>query len=155
LPWRIQVGFRARPIDLVIIQERDEVERFFNQSLKQALYLLYGNASVFNNLSGAKQTQMIASIIGESFNFSDYEEVCTELRPRTRDIQLLPVRVLKYGDPRIYQRPITIKTLEDQLSDNLTVQSALAMIMGSDPMFDGWIVIAQGVQVGIALANNS
>lgn len=147
LPWRVTVRFRAQPSDLLVSSnDRLEVERLFNQSLKQSLYLLYGNGAVFNNLSGSKQTTLAASVTGDSFNFSDYEEVCLELRPRLRDIQLLPLRVLKHQDHQMYQRPI--RALEDPANFlALTVKSAVMTTIGTDPTFDGLIALAQGVQV--------
>lgn len=113
VPWRIRLHFSNYPSSQLLPLEPDQVaptiERSFNNSLKQALFLQYGNSKVAMNISKQTHQRLWDSI--QTSNYKLYQQINADLQvlpSSNTGIQLIPIRLFVDSNPPI-QRPCTGK----------------------------------------------
>lgn len=160
-PWTIQIHFQSFPTKVLLrCSSIEESKRLFNHSLKQALYVIYGNSSKFAGQSVENKLLLWEAVrTGEYIKFN---QITTALRPSSPlKIRCIPVRVLLYADSsfRTLQKPISaikpsseVTTLRDAISINLPTCDLCEMedyvlIQGvripfNAPLFELWCAFA-------------
>ena len=91
-PWKISIHFQAYPKS-VLIYKHVEVEKVFFHSMKQALFMLYSNARVFNDLSIENQ-QLIWKGVVEARGSLQESLFNTVLKLPKDQVKLIPVRLI-------------------------------------------------------------
>ena len=106
VPWRIRLHFSNYPSSQLLPLEPDQVdtiiERTFNNSLKQALFLQYGNSKVAMGMSKQIHQRLWDSI--EASNYKLYQQINVDLQTSPTGIQLIPIRLFVDSKPPM-QRP--------------------------------------------------
>ena len=113
MPWRIRLHFTNYPSSQLLPLEPDQVdktiERSFNNSLKQALFLQYGNSKVAMNMSKQIHQRLWSSV--EASNYKLYQQINIDLQASPSSnggIQLIPIRLFIDSKPPM-QRPCRSK----------------------------------------------
>jgi hypothetical protein len=121
IPWKIRLHFNHYPSSQVLPLEADDawttIERSFKNSLKQALFLQYGNSRIAMNMSRQSHQRFWDAI--EAANYKLYQQINEDLQATTQKspVQLIPIRLFLDSKPPI-QRPcpgtgkLTIRQLD-------------------------------------------
>lgn len=126
LPWKIRVHFTSYPTNQILSFDTQagvmqSIERYYMNSLKQALFLQHGSSRVAMNICKADHRKLWDAVVAS--NCSLYAEVNSELQAEVRDetgggesgggggggeggddwgeLQSIPVRVLVDGKPAV------------------------------------------------------
>jgi Autophagy protein Apg5 len=108
IPWKIRLHFMHYPTSQILPLEADEVwttiERSFKNSLKQALFMQYGNSRIAMNMSRVTHQRCWDAI--EAANYKLYQQINEDLQATTQksQVQQIPIRVFLDSKPPI-QRP--------------------------------------------------
>ena len=98
--WTITIHFQSFPYDKIInCSTLSEIERYYNHSLKQALYLLHGNSNIYNTLTIESKKSL-----WDSINTNDnkmYQSITNNFSKSIDVVKLIPVRFLIVGYPTI------------------------------------------------------
>ena len=110
LPWKIRLHFTNYPSFLLPL-EQDQVwktvERSFKNSLKQALFLQYGNSKIAMNMSKQIHQRLWDSVV--SSNYKLYQQINADLQvAEKQSAQLIPIRLYLDSKPPL-QRPCRYK----------------------------------------------
>lgn len=111
LPWKIRLHFTQYPSSQILPMDNggvlETVERYYMNSLKQALFSQYSSNKVAMNMSKQTHEQIWDSITTN--NYQLFHQVNTDLQQTSSsDIKLLPVRVLVNSTKPSIQRPCRI-----------------------------------------------
>lgn len=119
LPWKIRIHFTSYPQTQLLqlttsttTKVQDTIQRFYSNSLKQALFLQYGSSKVAMNMSKHNQLQIWDSIVRSQYDA--YQQINQELQvytpinqtgnTQTQKIQNVPIRIMMDGKPYV-QKP--------------------------------------------------
>ena len=134
LPWKIRIHFTSYPQTQLLqlttsttTKVQDMIQRFYSNSLKQALFLQYGSSKVAMNMSKHNQLQIWDSIVRSQYD--SYQQINQELQcfipinetesTQTQKIQNVPIRIMMDGKPYVQKPcPPYITTLPASNTDN-------------------------------------
>lgn len=144
IPWKISVHFSSFPNDKLLRCTTIETsERYFDHSLKQALYLLHGTSSSFYNMSVENKQQIWESITRSKYDL--FKTIAITLKPKLIDVRLVPIRIIRHNKPTI-QKPI--QTINSNDTDML-LSDVLDICLPSFN-FDLYSVLIQGVEIPLS-----
>ena len=110
LPWKIRLHFTQYPSSQILPLEDgsvlETVERYFMNSLKQALFLQYGSSKVAMSMSKLTHHQLWDSIATNNHHL--YQQVNADLQ-QTVPVNLLPIRLLINSTKPPIQRPCRLQ----------------------------------------------
>ena len=98
--WTIIIHFQSFPFDKIInCSTLAEIERYYNHSLKQALFLMNGSTNAYNSLTVESK-----KVLWDSINIGDnvmYQSITNNFLKSIENIKLIPVKFLIVGYPII------------------------------------------------------
>ncbi|KAK3289754.1 Ubiquitin-like modifier-activating enzyme atg7 [Cymbomonas tetramitiformis] len=105
LPWELTVHFRTFPDEVLLkCNDSQTVRAHFYNSLKEAMYIMYGSAGSVMQLSQQVQTQLWKSI-EDGMDMETYDTSTSTLPSSTtqpnKSIRAVPVRMYLMGDKRV------------------------------------------------------
>lgn len=115
VPWRIRLHFSNYPSSQLLPLEADQVgatiRGSFKNSLKQALFLQYGNSKVAMNMSRQIHERLWDSI--EASNYKLYQQINADLQASADNggVHLLPIRLFVDSKPP-FQKPCKEKDID-------------------------------------------
>jgi autophagy-related protein 5 len=119
LPWKIRLHFTSYPSSQILELDASNenggllttVQRNFKNSLKQALFLQYGNSKKAMNMTKQSHQQLWDSIV--SAKYSLYKQVNADLQSRQdEELQLIPIRLLVDSSKPPIQKRTEVNTKE-------------------------------------------
>lgn len=153
LPWIVTIHFQSFPFNQIVnCSTLKDSERYYNHSLKQALYLLHGNTNAFNSLTIECKQSVWNSVCTGDYN--TFQQVSRDLISTTSTIKKLPIKFIKLGYPTVQinidtTRVILLKDVIDKLDDH-DMNSRL-LVHGIDischlnvPIYDIWKLFYHG-----------
>eukprot|EP01038_Epipyxis_sp_PR26KG_P008175 gene8175-11060_t len=121
--WEIIIHLRNYPkILLLKCHDSEQAEKLLFQSIKQALYLLYGSTRIFNELNVVNQKLLWEGCTQRSR--ISFENAVFDLRPSINDAKLIPIRFVRKNFPTI-QRPVSpFITVTTTIFENVTTKQS-------------------------------
>jgi autophagy-related protein 5 len=143
-PWKISVHFHSFPNDkLLRCTTIESSERYFDHSLKQALYLLHGTSSSFYGMSVEDKQQIWEGITRSNYDL--FETIAIILKPILIATRLVPVRIIRHSKPTI-QKPIQTTNSNDT---DMLLSDVLEICL---PQFNSTLysVLIQGIEIPLS-----